>query len=247
MRIGPGRRSAVHSGPDWPKLFARLESEATDPLLKKFYATRPVAGDTPLAEVPFAALDLETTGLNAEIHGIVSIGLVPFSLDRIHWPRSFYRVLRSRRPLSEASVAIHRITHDELRSAPDLRDILPELLDALAGRIAVVHYRGVERPFLRRAVRERLGEGLEFPLVDTMEIEARVYRGWKHHPVVRGLTGLLGRHPQSLRLAQSRARYHLPLYGAHHALTDALASAELLQAQIAHRYGPETPIRDIWH
>jgi len=247
MRIGRSRTFAAHSGSDWPKLFARLESETTDPLLKKFYATRPVAGDTPLSDAPFAALDLETTGLNPETHGIVSIGLVPFTLDRIHCARSFYRVVRPRRPLSEASVAIHRITHRELRRAPDLREILPELLDALAGRIAVVHYRGVERPFLRRAVRERLGEGLEFPLVDTMEIEARIHRGWKNHPAVRFMAELFGRHPQSLRLAQSRARYHLPLYSAHHALVDALASAELFQAQVAYRYNVDTPVGALWN
>jgi len=247
MHIAKGRTSAAHSGPDWPAVFVKLEREVADPLLRKFYATRPVAGETPLAEVPFVALDLETTGLNAETHGIVSIGLVPFSLQRIHCARSFYRVLRPRRPLSESSVAIHGITHRELRRAPDLLEILPELLEALAGRIAVVHYRGIERPFLRRAVRQRLGADLEFPVVDTMEIEARIHRGWKMHPAVRFMAALVGRHPKSLRLAQSRARYHLPLYTAHHALTDALASAELFQAQIAHRFDPETPIHEIWH
>ena len=247
MRVGTHRTLARHSGPDWPKLYVGLEGEANDPLLKKFYATRPVAGDTPLAEVPFAALDLETTGVNPETHGIVSVGLVPFTLERIHCARSFYRLVRPRRPLAEESVTIHGITHRELRRAPDLREILPELLHALAGRVAVVHYRGIERPFLRRAVRERLGERLEFPVVDTMEIEARIYRGWKMHPAIRFMAALVGRHPKSLRLAQSRARYHLPRYSAHHALTDALASAELLQAQIAYRFGPETPVREIWH
>jgi DNA polymerase III subunit epsilon len=246
MGIGTDRTSAAYAGPDWRKLFASLESEAADPLLQKFYETLPVARDTPLSDVPFAALDLETTGLNPETHGIVSIGLVPFTLERIHCARSFYRVVKPRRPLSESSVAIHHITHRELRRAPDLGEILPELLDALTGRVAVVHYRGVERPFLKRAVRERLGENLEFPLVDTMEIEARIHRGWRTHPAIRFMAGLIGRHPQSLRLAQSRARYHLPLYSAHHALTDALASAELFQAQVAHRFSARTPIGALW-
>lgn len=234
-------------GPDWPGIFKRLEAEASAPLLKDFYARGTISGDTPAADVPFVALDLETTGMNADRDGIVSIGLVPFSLARIRCTDSRYWVLRPRRPLSEASIAIHRITHEALRRAPDLGEILPDLLDAMAGRVAVVHYRGLERPFLRRAVRERLGEGIEFPIVDTMELEARVHRRWKSGSLARFLAGLVGRHPESIRLAQSRARYNLPRYGAHHALTDALASAELLQAQIAWRFGPETPIRDIWH
>lgn len=233
-------------GPDWPELFKTLEARSAAPLLKRFYAAGAVSGDTPLSDVPFVALDLETTGMSAERDGIVSIGLVPFSLARIHCPASRYWVLRPRRTLSEESIAIHRITHSELRSAPDLQEILPDLLDAMAGRIVVVHYSGIERPFLRRAVRERLGEGVEFPVVDTMDLEARVHRRWKTGSLVRFLAGLVGRHPKSIRLAQSRERYKLPLYGAHHALTDALASAELLQAQVAHRFSPETPIGEIW-
>jgi DNA polymerase-3 subunit epsilon len=39
----------------------------------------------------------------------------------------------------------------------------------------------------------------------------------------------------------------LPRYRLHHALSDALASAELLQAQVAHRFEPQTPLRDLWH
>ena len=77
---------------------------------------------------------------------------------------------------------------------------------------------------------------------DTMAIEARIRR-----PATAGLLErLLGRAPPSIRLADSRARYGLPRYRPHHAPTDALASAELLQAQIAHRFSPDTPVCDLW-
>lgn len=42
-----------------------------------------VSPDTPLAQVPLVAMDFETTGLNADRDDIVSIGLVPLSLQRI--------------------------------------------------------------------------------------------------------------------------------------------------------------------
>lgn len=245
-------RSPMFGGPVWPEIYERLASRSTAPLLKRFYARGMCSGDTPLADVPFVALDLETTGMSADRHGIVSIGLVPFTLARIYCTGSRYWVLRPRRFLSDESIAIHRITHDDLRRAPDLGEILPDLLDAMAGRVAVVHYRNLERPFLRRAVCERLGEGIVFPVVDTMELEARVHRRsrvgrWQSGSIARFLAGREGRHPKSIRLAQSRARYNLPLYSAHHALTDALSSAELLQAQVAWRLSPETPLRKIWH
>ena len=50
----------------------------------------------------------------------------------------------------------------------------------------------------------------------------------------------------SIRLNASRERYGLPVYQGHHALVDALATAELLQAQISHHYTPETQLKDIW-
>ena len=57
---------------------------------------------------------------------------------------------------------------------------------------------------------------------------------------------LFGRQQLSIRLAASRGRYGLPRYRPHHALTDALASAELLQAQVGQRFAPDTPIRELW-
>jgi DNA polymerase III subunit epsilon len=88
----------------------------------------------------------------------------------------------------------------------------------------------------------KIAKHCQVPVIDTMELEARVHRqkppGW--------LDRLLGRQPVSIRLADSRSRYGLPRYRPHHALTDALASAELLQAQIAHRYSPETLLETVW-
>src|SRR5690625_6414043 len=91
--------------------------------------------------VLMAALHLETTGLDWRRHDIVSIGIVPFTLDRIRPSKGFYRLVKPRRKLEARSVTIHRITHARLADAPDLAEIADELLAALAGRVAVVHYR----------------------------------------------------------------------------------------------------------
>jgi len=76
-----------------------------------------------------------------------------------------------------------------------------------------------------------------------MELEARLHRG-DNSP--GWFDRLRGKKPVSIRLAESRLRYGLPLYQAHHALTDALASAELLQAQIATHFTPGVPIGELW-
>jgi DNA polymerase-3 subunit epsilon len=229
---------------DWPRRFEVLAQSARDERLKAYYAAGMVGGDTPLSAVPLMAMDVETTGLDPVKDGIVSIGLVPMSLERIRTSASRHWILKPRVPLGEASVTIHGITDSQVMAAPDLDQVLGEVLQAMAGHVLVVHCRDIERQFLNGALRPRLGEGIVFPVIDTMELEARLHRnqprGW--------LNWALGRHPPqaSIRLVDSRRRYNLPRYQPHHALTDALASAELLQAQVAHRFTPETPVGDLW-
>ncbi len=228
--------------PDWASYLERRAATAEDPRLARFFAAGTPAPDTPIAEAPLVALDMETTGLDARRNSIVSIGLVPFTLGRVALSQRRYWIVRPRRTLSAKSVTFHHITHADIAGAPELDDIVEELLDTLAGRLAVVHYRHIERPFLDVAIKARLGEGVMFPMIDTMSLEARIHR----QSLVARFKRWIGRPPASIRLYDSRERYGLPPYQGHHALTDALATAELLQAQIAHHYSPETPVGSIW-
>lgn len=228
---------------DWQARLAVRAQQAVHPDLQRFYQAGTVSPHTPLAEVPFVALDFETTGLNPDEHSIVSIGLVPFTLARIQLSPARHWVVRPRQGLQDSSVVLHGITHSEVARAPDLLAVLAPLLDALAGRIVVVHHRAIERRFLDVAVRARLKEGLEFPMVDTFELEGRLYRqGWRAR-----LLKALGRPPPSIRLDACRSRLNLPHYAAHNALVDALGTAELFQAQVAYRFDPQAPIHQFWH
>jgi len=226
----------------WSEYYQNLAVNSHDERLRRFYRQGVPAAETPLAEVPFVALDFETTGLDAERDEIISIGLVPFDLNRIRLRESRYWLLKPRQELTETSVPFHGITHSQLDDAPDLNHILDAVLDEIAGKIVVVHYRYIEREFFDAAVKRRLGEGICFPVVDTMEEEAMLHR----RGIVSRIKRLTGFKPESIRLGDSRLRYNLPHYGQHHALTDAVATAELLQAQIRHRYSETTPIGDLW-
>ena len=226
----------------WPDLFKELAASAKDPRLQAFYRAGCVPPDTPLADTPLVALDFETTGLNPDEHSIVSIGLVPFTLGGIQIGRGRHWVVRPQLPLHQTSITIHGITHTDIDQAPDLGDVLDEILEAMAGRIIVVHYRSIERPFFDVAMQWRLGEGIRFPVIDTMAIEAHLHPNRQPTRWQR----LKGKKPVSIRLADSRSRYNLPHYPPHNALIDAIATAELLQAQVHHHFGADTPINDLW-
>ncbi len=238
------RQAAQQPHDDWSTRFSRLTKTAKDSRLQRFYAAGAVCARTPLKEVPLLALDVETTGLDPKNDGIVSIGVIPMSIDRIWASQGRHWLVAPRVPLNETSITLHGITHQNLHDAPDLDDVLEEVLQEMEGRVIVVHCRDLERQFLSQALIRRIGEGIVFPVIDTMELEARLYR--QHKPV----DWLRWIWPQktwvSIRLSASRARYGLPRYRLHHALTDALASAELLQAQVGHRFDPNTPVGDLW-
>lgn len=197
----------------------------------------------PIKDVPLVAMDMETTGLDPSRDGILSIALVPFTLRRIPLGGRRYWIVRPQQEvLSSHSIVLHHITHSDIAAAPDLSLILESLLGTMAGRLPVVHYRSIERCFLDAAVRARLGEGLLFPMIDTMALEAERYRSSLRSRVL----AWMGREPTSIRLGASRRRYGLPVYQGHHALRDAIATAELLQAQIAWRFRPDTPLQRFW-
>ncbi|MEC9084452.1 MAG: 3'-5' exonuclease [Pseudomonadota bacterium] len=237
--------SVIKSGnskQNWPENYRKGAEQAKDARIRAFYEAGCPSPDTPVRDVPLVALDFETTGLEADQHSIVSIGLVPFTLTGIQLGQCWHQVVRPRLPLHKTSVTIHGITHSEIENAPDLEDVLDPLFERLNGRIPVVHYRNIERPFLNTALQWRLNEQLRFPVIDTMAIEAHLHPNrnpgrWQQ---------LMGKKPISIRLADSRLRYGLPHYASHNALIDAIATAELLQAQILHHFSPETPIGDLW-
>lgn len=226
----------------WPERFRELATQASDKRLKAFYEAGCVAAETPLKEVPFVGLDFETTGLDPKKHSIVSIGLVPFTIDRVQLGGSRHWLVKPELPLHQTSIMIHGITHSDIDKAPDLSGVLDEVLEGLAGRIPVVHYRRIERSFLNVALKWRLGEEIRFPVIDTMAIESYLHP--HRHP--NWWQRLRGKQPVSIRLPDSRLRYGLPHYPPHNALVDALASAELLMAQVQHHFSPETPVGDLW-
>lgn len=227
---------------DWSTKFALKRDRVTNGVLQDFYSEQPYAGDHPICDVPLVAIDFETTGLNAQKDEILSVGIVHFTLKRIALNTSFYSLVKPERNLNEASIVVHNITHTDLITAPKFDQIAPLILEHLKGRVVVAHYHRIERDFFYNACKHYLGEAVDFPMIDTLELEqAIVRRSPKRRRWYQFQT------PQmSVRLAAARTRYGLPHYNQHHALSDAIACAELLQAQIAHHYSPETPLNTLW-
>ena len=189
--------------------------------LKEFYAAPAPHPSTSLEELPLLAVDVETTGLKPDQHQIVSIGWVPVTGHVIELGGAGYAVIRGSEGFSVGSSAvIHRLTDDEIAAGLSMEEALTQLRQALKGRVLQAHFSPMEKDFLSAACQEYFGAPLQLPVVDTFAIERRHMEKMSTYP--RG---------EDLRLARVRARYSLPQYSNHQALTDALACAELYLAQ----------------
>lgn len=231
-----------HKITDWPKFYKEQAEVCENKALKAYYQAGTESPTKALNQTKLVALDLETTGLDAQRNSIVSVGLVPFSINRIYLSQAKYWVVKPRGQLNESSIVIHGITHSEIEQAQDFSHILAELLAALSGKVIVAHCASIEKSFLNKALQHRIKEGIQFPVIDTMHLEAAI----SQYKPLNLWDRFLGREAVSLRLSDARNRYHLPFYKPHHALTDALACAELLQAQIAYAYSDDIELGKLW-
>lgn len=229
-------------GKHWQKTMQQLELKAKDPRLKIFYQAGAVAANTALQQMSFVALDFETTGLDPLRDGIVSIGLVPLTLDRIYSSQAQSYLVKPRIQLKDSSVIVHGITDSAIAQAPDLEQCIEPLLQALAGKVVLAHHLPIERAFLYHGLMSRINEGVVFPMIDTLALE----RGFTQSGLKGWWRSMTPQTKASLRLADCRQRYQLPAYQPHHAVTDAMACAELFRAQVAQHFSVSTPVGKLW-
>jgi DNA polymerase-3 subunit epsilon len=192
------------------------------------------AGRSCVVDLELVALDLETTGLDAQRDEVVAVGWVRIVRGRILLASARELRVRPARPEGVGqSATIHGILDSDLEDAVDTRGLVDRLLPDLGGRVVVAHAAAIERAFLGRLLREHGGVPLPNPFVDTMAIERRLLEAGGVH--VRERHG-------DLSLDACRRRRGLPAYTQHSAASDALACAELLLAQLV-EFGPDARVR----
>lgn len=175
-------------------------------------------------DVVYWALDLETTGLDPKGDEILSCGMVPIRKGSIRWGERYYALARPTNlalVTREALRVHHILPHEVAGAAP-----LAEVVDAVCARIAegplLVHWKTLDVAFLRNACRRCGREWPKPKIVDTVDLIARLERRRRFiDPQAE---------TEPADLAGARQRFGLPMHIWHHALFDALATAELFLA-----------------
>jgi DNA polymerase III subunit epsilon len=186
-------------------------------------APRPDMG-APWRDVPYAVVDVETTGLEPRRDALLAIGLVEIDAGRVLLERSWRTLVRPPEdaPLRPDAIAATGLLRADTAGAPPEAEVLPELLGRLRGRVLVVHVAEVDVAFLNRALQRHYGIRLRGPALDTARIAAAQQRDRR----------MLGdADAPTIRLRPLCENLGLPVYAEHDALGDALSTAQLFLAQ----------------
>jgi DNA polymerase-3 subunit epsilon len=190
------------------------------------YAGTTVRLDQPWRSASYCAVDLETTGLDLRRDVIISFGSVAIDGGRVIAGTSLYRLVRGPVRMSPEAIAVHSLRPADLADAPTWEESADVLLSALTGRVLVAHAAWVERGFLRRAFRRRRVRPPRF-VVDTAALARSA-----------GLAAASASAEPSLELLARDLG--LPVHEPHHALGDALTTAEIFLA-LSTRLDADTP------
>ncbi len=165
----------------------------------------------PWKSVELVSLDFEATGLDYERDTIISFGTVPVRSGRVEVGESVYQLVDPGEvPPSRDSITVHGLRPVDLVDAPSLESAREALRAAIERRFLIVWYAGVEAAFLDKL----FGGGT---------------RGWLKRSVdVRKLVlALEGEQSSWFTLTQAAERFGVPVASPHHALDDALVTAQL--------------------
>jgi DNA polymerase-3 subunit epsilon len=170
----------------------------------------PELDQRPLSELIYTVFDTETTGLEPGAGDeIIAIGAVRIVNNRLLRAETYEQLVDPRRPISEASTAIHGITLEAVRGQPGIERVLPRFHEFCADTVLVGHNVAFDLSFLKRK-QEQAGVRFEQPVLDTLLLSGVVHPNQASHS-----------------LEQIAVRLGVAVSGRHTALGDALVTAEV--------------------
>lgn len=167
---------------------------------------------TPLIDVTFCVLDLETTGAVPTTCEITEIGAVKYRGGELLG--TFQTLIDPGAPIPPSITILTGITHAMVVDAPTISEVLPTFLDFIGDSVIVGHNVRFDLSFLNAAA-ERDGLGrLGQKSSDTASLARRLIRG----------------EVRNLRLKTLASHFRSPTTPNHRALEDARATAHIFHS-----------------
>jgi DNA polymerase III subunit epsilon len=173
-----------------------------------FAGSRGLSRNALIFDIPFVALDLETTGSKPPGDRIIEIGatkVIDFQIDS-----HFQHFVNPGRSIPPFISRLTGISHEDLITEPHSREILPSFLDFLGDAVIVAHNAPFDHKFLQSEIYEMLGVTLGNHVICTCKLARRIL----HFLPSKGLDAVTN-------------FLSIPVNGRHRALGDAEATAKI--------------------
>lgn len=132
-----------------------------------------------IAEIPYVAADVETTGLSAaDGHRVCEFALLRFLRGTVI--DSFVSLVNPLRPIDPGASAVNGITDEMVAGAPTFADLLPRILDFLSDDPLVFHNAPFDLSFLQSEARLAGGSWPGNRVIDTLTLARRTGRFRSH-------------------------------------------------------------------
>lgn len=116
-----------------------------------------ISSRSPLAELRWVVVDVETGGLNPHTDPLLSIGAVEIHNGQIHLGSGLEARLQQETATSHANILVHGLTHSQQLSGMAATDALLDFAEFAAGAPLVAFHAAFDRAALQGAMQKQLG------------------------------------------------------------------------------------------
>ena len=183
--------------------------------------------EAPISEVPWASIDTETTGTNAQADRVIEVGIVLFQSGQVVEKKNW--LINPGRPVPPDATKVHGITDADLADKPSFADVMPEIVEALKGALPLAYNADFDRGFLLEELKRNQYAGERPPAFrnDVIWLDPLT---WARE---------LQKEHRSRALGDVCERLGISLENAHRATDDAEAAGHVLSAFVKN---PNVPV-----
>lgn len=116
----------------------------------------------------FIAIDIETTGLNAELDEIIQIGAIKYDNGKELGRFSTY--VRPTFPIPANASNVNHIYDNMVVDAPNIKSVLPQFLDFIEDYLLIAHNSDFDLKFIQTHLRYNNMPLIENNVIDTLEV-----------------------------------------------------------------------------
>ncbi|GLT19008.1 3'-5' exonuclease [Vibrio zhanjiangensis] len=121
-------------------------------------------------EKGYVAIDCETTGLNPNTAELVTIAATKIIGNKIITSQPFHVKLKAPKSLSEKSIRVHQIRHQDLKYGLDEKEAIIQLIEFIGNQSLVGYHVRYDKKILDIACKRHLGFPLPNPIIEVSQV-----------------------------------------------------------------------------